>query len=77
MSEGSSDGEGDEDDLSPAQANYLLEMIKGGKCRSVSRCKVRTKSRPSTRKTSENTPYDVPSVEPEEMTLSKHEECES
>lgn len=24
MSEGSSDGEGDEDDLSPAQANYLL-----------------------------------------------------
>lgn len=65
MSEGSSDGEGDEDDLSPAQANYLLEMIKGGKCRSVSRCKVRTKSRSSTRKTSENISYEVPVLEQE------------
>ncbi len=53
MSEGSSDNEGHEDDLSPAQANYLIQMIKGGKCGSVSRCKMRAKSK-ATRKTSEN-----------------------
>lgn len=53
MVEGSSDGEGDEDDLSPKQNDYLLQMIKGGKYKSISRSKLRNKSRPI-RKTSED-----------------------
>lgn len=53
MSEGSSDNEGREDDLSPAQANYLFRMIKGGNCGSLDRCKMRVKSK-TTRKTTEN-----------------------
>jgi hypothetical protein len=46
LSEGSSDGEGEEDDLSPVQAQYLMQLIKGTKHRSVSRCKARSHSRP-------------------------------
>jgi len=58
MSEGSSDNEGNEDDLSPAQANYLIQMIKGGKCGSVSRCKMRLKSK-VTRKTTEDIKIEI------------------
>lgn len=45
MSEGSSDGDGQENDLSPAQANYLIQIIKGGKCKSVSRCRMRPRAK--------------------------------
>jgi hypothetical protein len=54
MSEGSSDLEGDENDLSAAQANFLIEMIKGGKCKSVSRCKMRTKIKIEQHRTTED-----------------------
>lgn len=61
MSEGSSDNEGAEDDLSPAQTNYLLQVIKG-KCPSVSRCRMRTKNRPIRKTTEDNMelPLDQP-----------------
>ena len=45
LSEGSSDGEGDENDLSAAQTNFLIDVIKGGKYKSVSRCKMRNKAK--------------------------------
>lgn len=54
LSEGSSDGEGEENDLPAAQANYLAQLIKGSKCQSLSRCRMRTRSRPDQQRTTED-----------------------
>ena len=54
MSEGSSDGEGEDNDLSPEQASYLMDIIKKGKYESVSKCHTRHKSRNEHNRTSED-----------------------
>ena len=54
LSEGSSDLEGEENDLSAAQATYLVDIIKGGKCKSVSRCKMRGKVKIEQHRTTED-----------------------
>ncbi len=54
LSEGSSDGEGDENDLSAAQTSFLIDVIKGAKYKSVSRCKMRNKAKLEQHRTTED-----------------------
>jgi len=56
VSEGSSDKEDEDNDLSQAQATLLIDVIKGGKCGSVSRCKMRVKGKKEQNHTTEDAP---------------------
>lgn len=78
MSEGSSDGEGAEEDLSPEQTNYIMQMIKGGKCGSMSRTSMRKKSKQSSRKTTEDhTEERTNKEESEDRVFLKNDEIDS
>jgi hypothetical protein len=43
LSEGSSDGEDEQNDLSPAKASYLFQLIKGASFKTLSKCRLKSR----------------------------------